>query len=404
VGAGTPEDVCNGGLAWDSITASATAAVQTGYISTATSPITLTLPASPSAGDEVKLLVEGAGAVSVKLASTSTQAFEYDGDLAVPSAWDTESTLQSRAIASSADGTHLAASTESGAIFLSTDSGATWKMSSAAHDDLHSYGAIASSADGTVLVAGNDLGVFKSSDSGATWSQLPTGPIKNFSLACSSDCTQILAGTTQGIFLSRNGGSTWTDVVATPESWHVAMSADGSHLLVLSDNLGGFLSTNNGMSWSKVLTYTAGGDLAGAISADGNYLFAALGTNGVWVSLDGGRSWTNTLTNPVGGPSNYWLAVACSSDGTHVAAGATVGGGIYTSNDRGASWDEVFSATSSVFLASSADGTKLADASDDGLSINGTLSLVAEQASTLDLIWTGSTWIVDNVTGTVYAP
>jgi hypothetical protein len=71
------------------------------------------------------------------------------------------------AVASSADGSHLAAADNGGFIFISTNSGVTWSASSAARTN---WSALAMSADGTQLTAVVNGGViYSSSDSGASW-------------------------------------------------------------------------------------------------------------------------------------------------------------------------------------------------------------------------------------------
>lgn len=83
-----------------------------------------------------------------------------------------------QAIASSADGTHLAAVVAQGDIYTSADSGATWTDQTAAGS--HTWAAIASSVDGTHLAAAcglPDVGggggwegnIYTSSDSGMVW-------------------------------------------------------------------------------------------------------------------------------------------------------------------------------------------------------------------------------------------
>src|SRR5262249_7632958 len=63
-----PEYVCNGSsLTWTSITTATQAQDNFGYVSDAASAITLTLPAEGTIGigDEIRLLVNGAGSVTV---------------------------------------------------------------------------------------------------------------------------------------------------------------------------------------------------------------------------------------------------------------------------------------------------------------------------------------------------
>jgi hypothetical protein len=110
------------------------------------------------------------------------------------------------ALASSADGTRLAAIAVGGLIYTSTNSGATWRPTSAPSS---AWTAIASSADGRRLVAGADSSpgpIYVSQDSGATWipHTVPGGSFW-FAAASSADGNLLLAGGFNGgIALSRS--------------------------------------------------------------------------------------------------------------------------------------------------------------------------------------------------------
>jgi photosystem II stability/assembly factor-like uncharacterized protein len=92
-------------------------------------------------------------------------------------------------VASSADGTKLAAGNTAGQIYTSGDSGTTWIQHAVSADAL----SVASSADGTKLLAADDGGqIYTSADSGNTWSQ-PQGITKYwYASACSADGTKLV--------------------------------------------------------------------------------------------------------------------------------------------------------------------------------------------------------------------
>src|SRR5689334_20812333 len=71
-----------------------------------------------------------------------------------------------RGIASSADGSKLAATVWSGLIYISTNSGATWEPSSAPSQQ---WAGVASSANGNQLIAlSSPGGIYTSTNSGVT--------------------------------------------------------------------------------------------------------------------------------------------------------------------------------------------------------------------------------------------
>jgi hypothetical protein len=109
-----------------------------------------------------------------------------------------------------------------------------------------------------------------------------------------------------------------------------------------------------------------------ACSADGSKLAAVAGdANGmdhqISTSSDFGMTWASV------GPSNFWTAVAFSADGTRIIAGSEGGytvtgtnitgtsdGLVYRSTNSGAAWTPVnLPPHSWVSVASSADGTRL---------------------------------------------
>ena len=175
------------------------------------------------------------------------------------------------AIASSADGTKLAAVVLAGQIYTSVDSGANWT----ARESSRNWGSIASSADGTKLAAVASGGqIYTSIDSGATWTARES--IRNWrSIASSADGTK-LAAVAYGsqIYTSTDSGATWT--------------ARGSNRL-----------------WTRI-----------ASSADGTKLAAAVYGGQIYTSIDSGATWTPGLSD---GNRNWW-GVASSDDGTKLAA------------------------------------------------------------------------------------
>lgn len=223
-------------------------------------------------------------------------------------------------IASSADGTRLAAVVSGGGIYTSTNSGATWTPTSAA---IARWYSIASSADGTRLAAVQGEGgyICTSTNSGATWTTNFSAPNELWmSIASSADGTRLVAGAWQGIYTSTNSGGDWTPT-STP-----------------------------GVFWYAV-----------ASSADGMRLAAAANGGGISTSTNGGTTWT-----PTSAPATNWYSLASSADGTRLTAGVT-GGGLYTSTNSGVTWlPASVTGTNWYSLASCADGTRLAAVNSGG--------------------------------------
>ena len=159
-------------------------------------------------------------------------------------------------IGSSADGSKLVAassgvnagvnaSTNSNAIYLSTDSGVSWFMADAPTN--MSWMCVASSADGSKLVAASqtvyvpDYGfifgsVYTSTNSGMNWlsNNLPGLPWQ--AVASSADGSKLVAmAQNEPIYTSTNSGATWVSNNISSQIWYsVASSADGNKLVAVS--------------------------------------------------------------------------------------------------------------------------------------------------------------------------
>jgi len=154
------------------------------------------------------------------------------------------------AVASSADGTHLAA-TSGGTgltnyIYVSSDSGNSW-----ARANVFSQGwtSIASSADGSKLVAVGLEIIYTSDDYGVTW-QSQSNPAQQFewiSVASSADGARLLLGgevENDPLYSSFDSGLTWvTNDVPSLEWQAVASSADGVKLAALPFTIGDAIAT-----------------------------------------------------------------------------------------------------------------------------------------------------------------
>ena len=104
----------------------------------------------------------------------------------------TDTTRSWKSIASSSDGTKLAAGVWNGYIYTSIDSGATWTQ--ATSDAPRRWRSIATSFDGIKLAAVANGGyIYTSTNSGATWTQATSAGSRDWkSIASSSDGCRIL--------------------------------------------------------------------------------------------------------------------------------------------------------------------------------------------------------------------
>jgi hypothetical protein len=222
--------------------------------------------------------------------------------------------------------------TNSSAVYRSVDSGSSW--TTLANSPGH-LGVVASSADGTRLAGilpeiGYESGtIYTSNDSGAHFAARPNSPsIKDGWIASSSDGSGlVLAGSGQnsgganGVWTSSDYGATWTPRTPAPPinwAWTVASSsADGSHLAVAGNNSYVYTSADFGNTWTRRTSSGLDSWSGIASSADGSKLVLIGYSSGYYnlhISRDAGASWT--LASPF---AAQWRSVAISADGTRIA-------------------------------------------------------------------------------------
>ena len=125
-----------------------------------------------------------------------------------------------------------------GLVLETTNGGAAWRerhlADSGETGDRHLY-QIFSGGNGLLLVAAEGGGVFRSEDSGRTWSLIQTTNKGSFwTGARMSDGTLLVAGMRGHVFRSQDGGRTWAEVESGTQQSLTAIveHADGSPLLV----------------------------------------------------------------------------------------------------------------------------------------------------------------------------
>ncbi len=319
-----------------------------------------------------------------------------------------------QALASSANGTKLAAAVHGGPIYTSADSGATWAQTTAPSNYWES---IASSADGTKLIAAvrwtpgvsnTSLGgpIYKSTDAGASWTQTSAPTNYWASIASSADGSKLVAAVwgTYGfsnnllggpIYVSADSGATWTRTGAPSNEWaSVASSADGTKLVAAAyinvDSSNNwrrgsiFISPDAGATWTP--TSAPSNRWASVASSADGAKFIALAYSGpddpwpygrIYLSADSGTTWTEANL-----PTNYWVSVSSSNDGRTLVAvgyvsdqvcwvdvmiGPPYQSHIYVSNDSGLTWSETAAPSESWrAVVCSGDGNRLNAAADNG--------------------------------------
>ena len=232
----------------------------------------------------------------------------------------------------------------------------------------------------TIFVGTASGGVFRSVDNGTTW--MPVFDAQGSALSIGdiaiapSDRNIVWVGTGEannrqsstwgdGVYKSSDGGITWRNmglgktqsigrIVIDPHDPNTVFVAAVGHLFGPNEERGLYRTRDGGATWQKVLYVDANTGVTDvAITADGKTLFAATylrrrrawgfvgggPTSGLWQSTDGGDHWRRlTAGLPTGDIGRIAVDIAKSDPRIVYASIEAKDGGVFRSNDGGATW------------------------------------------------------------------
>jgi photosystem II stability/assembly factor-like uncharacterized protein len=217
---------------------------------------------------------------------------------------------------------------------VSSDGGSTWQTGFGGWTSRDSLRDAAAPASGTVVAAAGD-GIWRSSDSGQTWTHvLDTSSIGYAvqSLAFRDANNGVAVGS--GIWHTGDGGATWTQVANPPGDPFLNRVAISGGAYVAVGTGGTVLrSTDQGVTWSDV-GGSLGSDLVD-VAFDGNGSGVALSSSTQYLRTgDGGLTWT---VDDFGGVPGLASAVAFPAQGKAVVIFSCAW--VLRSEDGGATWD-----------------------------------------------------------------
>jgi len=200
---------------------------------------------------------------------------------------------------------------DAGGFFKSTDGGLTWRESPELRNEaVHSLTQSEKNPD--VLIVGTFNGIFRSNDSGETWTPLPTtttpGLVHVESLAIDPrDANIIYAGTWYLPFKSTDGGRTWRSIkqgiIDDSDIFAINIDPRNPNHLIASACSGIYDTRDSGESWHKVQGIPSQSRRTRAIVQHPSIpgLVFAGTTEGFWRSAKGGdnNSWMVTTSRQI---------------------------------------------------------------------------------------------------------
>ena len=241
-----------------------------------------------------------------------------------------------------------------GTVFRSEDSGETWTPLSVGNASLVSV----DPATGAVFLGTRSVGILKSEDRGATWTPSNDGiqglTIVDFSVGGGSQSTLWVATSTArpypqldlpgGFFRSSDGGRHWTSVGGTlPPTPYGRVEADPRSALVAYAGPPGstFRTLDGGGTWTELtrpLTTVSAGIVIAVSPASGTTYAVVTESirSKLFRSEDRGDTWTPL--SDVGIPVQVAALAIAPAAPDVLAVGSHNGAGIFRSTNSGASW------------------------------------------------------------------
>lgn len=259
--------------------------------------------------------------------------------------WAQTSGTSGRVTCFGSKGPSLFAGTNVG-IFVSSDSGATWTETDSGLTDNHVNALVVNGAD--IFAATALAGVSVSTDNGKSWNAVNAGLADTNINALALSGTTLFAGTESGgIYISTNNGGIWTLADDGLTNNQIAAFAVNGTTVVAGAYPGGdvFFTTNGGSSWtaSTISAFSTGGITSLAVS--NTSLFAGTGYGQIYLTTDQGKDWSES-DNGVGAT----IINALCWVGSDLFAG--VDNGIFLSRDNGSSWTAVDSGLTDTYICS----------------------------------------------------
>ncbi|HTX19881.1 MAG TPA: T9SS type A sorting domain-containing protein [Bacteroidota bacterium] len=212
---------------------------------------------------------------------------------------------------------------------LSSMNAAQWVQTSGPKVTVQCFGVV-----GKNLFAGTFDGVFLTTNSGTTWTQVNTGLADTVVTSLAAIGSNLFASTYSGVFLTTNNGTSWKQMNSgLVDTFITKLAVVGTNLFAATASSGIYMSANNGTSWTSANGTVFQNAFIRLLSGTGTSLFAASSSNNIiYRSTDNGANW-------VPADSGLSTANAIIGSGSNFIAGGVTG--VYLSTDNAKSWSQL---------------------------------------------------------------
>ncbi len=216
-----------------------------------------------------------------------------------------------------------------------------------------------STASAIVYAATFGGGLWRSTDSGASWTAVASLPPRYISKVAgsASDPNLLFAATRDGVWRSTNGGASWAQVSYEAARAIAVDPTNDQNVLIGVPGAGIYRSTNRGQTFalsssgidSTDIRALVPGPTAGMFFA-GLYSNATGGWGGVFRSIDGGVTWASWNGSGAGAlPSKYVTSLAVTPAGSLIA-------GVYDPAQGGIAYRRVGTGAWTAAMSSNTSG------------------------------------------------